>query len=113
MADIPTCLADYPYVVVRFSCWYCKRRGGARLSSLAEKHGAGCRLEALLDRVAFTCPYPRQPSRGRSKFRPYEPRCGIYLPDIENTDPPPPDEPPPPVDRRLRLVVNRKPDKAA
>ena len=113
MAKVPTCLADYPYVLVRFACWYCKRKGQARLATLAEKHGAGCALEDLLSRIAFTCPYPRYPSHRRQKFRKYEPRCGIYFPDIEETNPPPPDEPPPPVDRRLRLIVNKKPDEAA
>lgn len=113
MRKLPTCLANYPYVVVRFACWYCKRKGQARLATLAEKHGAACGLEELLDRIAFTCPYPRHPLRGRTKFRPYQPHCGIYFPDMETTEPPPPDEPPPATSRRPRLVVNNEPDQAA
>jgi hypothetical protein len=112
--DFPTCLANYPYVLVRFACWHCPRRGQARLATLAEKHGAACDLEALLDRVAFTCSYPRQPPDGRRKFRKYQPRCGIYLPDIEASQPPPPDEPPPVGEPgRPRLVVDNGPDEAA
>ena len=114
VTHFPNCLANYPYVLVRFACWHCPRHGQARLATLAEKHGANCGLETLLDRVAFTCAYPRQPPAGRTKFRKYQPRCGIYLPDIEASQPPPPDEPPPAGEPgRPRLVVDNEPDEAA
>lgn len=108
MPSRPTCLSDYPYVVVRFSCFTCQRWGKARLARLAEKHGAGIGLDTLLDRIAFSCPYPRKPPRGR-KHQKYHPKCGIYLPDIETTTPPPPDMPP----VKPMLVVNNDPDEAA
>jgi len=104
----PSCLANYPYVVVRFSCWLCPRRGQARLARLAERHGADIGLEELLDRVAFSCPYPRKSDQTR-KLQKYSPRCGIYLPDIETHSPRPPDEPP----TAPKLVVNNDPDQAA
>lgn len=92
-------LVEYPYVIVRFACVLCARRGQARLARLAERHGADITLEELLDRVAWTCPYPRP--RPGQKLPKYQPFCGIMLPDIERPRPRPPDVPCPP----LRLVV--------
>lgn len=94
------CLVDYPYVIVRFSCSYCRRRGKARLARLAERYGADITLEDLLNNVAWTCPLPR-PGRDHRKPQKYAARCGIYLPDLMMTGGPPPDLPP----AGLRLVI--------
>lgn len=99
-------LIDYPYVLVRFSCTMCRRRGQMRLARLAEKYGANITMDAVLHNVAWSCPLPR-PGSEHAKPQKYAPRCGIYLPDIEGR-PRPPDMPPTePVP--LRLV---KPDAA-
>lgn len=84
-------LVDYPYVVVRFACTYCRRRGRMRLARLADKYGADISIEALLNDVAWSCPLPR-PGRDHRKPQKYAARCGIYLPDIESS-PRPPDVP--------------------
>lgn len=94
-----------PFCVGRNPIWLTPRRHRSVYVLMRghEENGAGCKLEELLDRIAFTCPWPRHPPHGRTKLRKYEPRCGIYFPDIETTEPPPPDEPPPAVDRHPRL----------
>ena len=94
-------LLDYPFVLVRFACVLCSRRGQARLARLAERHGAEITLEELLDRVAWTCPYPRP--RPGQKLRKYQPFCGIMLPDLQGPGRPPPDLP-----RRALHVVAGK-----
>ena len=94
-------LVDYPFVLVRFACVLCSRRGQARLARLAERHGAEITLEELLDRVAWTCPYPRPRTRPGQKLRKYQPYCGIMLPDLDGPGPRrPPDLPRP----ALRVV---------
>lgn len=92
-------LVDYPYVVVRFSCSYCRRRGRVRLARLAEKYGADITIVDLLDNVAWSCPLPRLGANHR-KPQKYAARCGIYLPDLVTGGGPPPDLPP----AGLRLV---------
>lgn len=92
-------LVDYPYVLVRFSCTMCRRRGQARLARLADKYGAEMSYEDLLNAVAWSCPLPREGSQHRNPQK-YGARCGIYLPDIGEGSHPPPDLPP----AGLRLV---------
>ena len=99
----PRRLVDYPYILVRFDCSICHRRGQARLARLAEKHGAEITLEDLLDRVAYPCPYPRL-----RRPRKYQVGCGIKLPDIEGGSPRPPDRPGP----ILKLVAKKDADAA-
>lgn len=96
-------LVDYPWVVVRLSCRICPRHGRTRLARLAERYGAEIELEDMLDRIAWTCPYPRRPEPGR-KPRKYQPYCGIYLADFDGT-PRPPDRP---GGAGLRLVSSRE-----
>lgn len=86
-------LVDYPYVVVRISCSYCRRRGRVRLARLAEKYGADITIEELLNNVAWSCPLPRVGAWHR-KPQKYAARCGIYLPDLVTGAGPPPDLPP-------------------
>ena len=104
MTKTPRLLVEYPYVLVRFGCSICHRRGQARLARLAEKHGADITLEDLLDRVAYTCPYPRL-----RRPRKYQVGCGINLPDIEDRSPSPPDLPGSPI----KLIVNNDTGEAA
>ncbi|MFG1270814.1 hypothetical protein V5F40_22950 [Xanthobacter sp. DSM 14520] len=86
-------ILDYPWVVMRIACSVCARSGQTRLARLAEKHGAECSLEELLDRIAWTCPYPRlKPDQKARKYHVY---CGIYLPDLRLPAPRPPDFPGP------------------
>lgn len=92
-------LIEFPWVVVRFDCPVCGRAGRSRLVRLAAKYGADITLEDLLDRVAWTCPYPRRPPTGQ-KRRNLVIYCGIRFTDLANPTPPPPDTPGP----RLRLV---------
>lgn len=96
-------LAEYPYVVVRFACTICRRRGQMRLARAAEKYGADIGMLALMNNVAWSCPLPRRGSE-HAKAQKYGARCGIYLPDIGEGGPPP-DMPP----VALRIV---KPDAA-
>jgi len=97
-------LVDYPWVVVRIACPTCGRHGRTRL---AEKYGAEITLDDLLDRIAWTCPYPRHPPAGQ-KRRKLHVYSGVWLPDLVHLIPPPPHLPSP----RLRLVL-RDDDAAA
>lgn len=103
--DRDPCLIDYPYVLVRFRCTRCKRAGQSKLARLAEKFGADCPLEELLDIMAADCHLVRRPPLGRKpkKMGTY---CGIYLPDYEY-HPRPPDLP------RERMTVVRTDEDAA
>ncbi|MDF2620762.1 MAG: hypothetical protein K0S00_3421 [Xanthobacteraceae bacterium] len=96
-------LVEYPYVLVRFSCTMCRRRGQMRLVRLAEKYGADTSMLTVLNNVAWSCSLPRKGSEHR-KPQKYGARCGIFLPDLGGSGPPP-DMPP----VGLRLV---KPDAA-
>lgn len=87
----PDRLSNYPYVLVRVRCALCDRAGQYRLARLAAKWGSELTLDELLDRLSSTCPYPR-PSLLR-KARKYQPKCGIYLIDLERDPPLPPDRP--------------------
>ncbi|MGY2053200.1 hypothetical protein [Methylobacterium sp. JK268] len=86
-----TCLAEYPFVIVRVACGICaSRQGSYRLARLAEKYGADTPLERVLEGIAHDCSYP-PPDKVRGNQ--YHPRCHAYFPDL--TGPPkPPDLPP-------------------
>jgi len=101
MTDEPR-LIDYPYVLVRVSCRFCRRRGQYRLARIAAKWGAEISLEEVLDRIAYGCPWPR-PSQVR-KQRKHQGFCGIMLIDLERSPPRPPDMPP--AAAGLRLVAS-------
>ncbi|MFE1603310.1 hypothetical protein [Methylobacterium sp. ID0610] len=86
-----TCLAQYPYVIVRVACGMCaSRRGSYRLARLAERFGADTPLERVLEGIAADCPYP-PPDKVRGNQ--YHPRCHAYFPDLVEA-PRPPDLPP-------------------
>ena len=83
-------LSEYPWVLVRVACTYCPRSGQYRLARLAAKFGPEISLEDLLDRIAFDCPWRRDPgSRSPAK---YDPKCGSRFPDLDGA-PAPPDLP--------------------
>jgi hypothetical protein len=80
-------LADYPWIVVRVGCSFCKRGGQYRLARLVDKYGSEIPLEALLDRLAADCPW--RPDFGQPRPRKYEAKCGAYFPDLKRPQPPP------------------------
>ena len=103
MTDRPTCLAQYPYVVVRVACNLCPQRKGAyRLARLAEKLGAETPLHLVLERIAFDCPYPA-PHRARGNQ--YHPRCHARFVDLDGPVTPPDL---PPGMNQLRVIVGGK-----
>ena len=59
-----SCLAAYPYVVVRVACFMCPHRTGSyRLARLAAKDGPETPLMAVLDHIALDCPWRESPAR--------------------------------------------------
>lgn len=97
-----TLLAEYPFVIVRIECNLCGRSGSYRLARLAERFGADCTIENLLDQIAGQrCRYQRPWKVKRP--RKYVPYCHIMLPDLHGGAPP--DAPP---SQGIRLVVNNK-----
>jgi len=86
-----SCLADYPYVVLRARCNQCRRDHRYRLARLAEAYGAAATMDEVMDRLFRDCPYALRD--GRVKPRKYEARCLAYLPDL-HPRPRPPDLPP-------------------
>ena len=94
-------LSEFPWVVVRFDCVLCRRKGQYRLARLAAQVGPETELEIVLQHVAYDCPQMR-PDR---KARKYVANCGIRFTDLERRGGPPPDLPPAMV--RLRVVGGR------
>ena len=93
MGRRPTKLSNYPWVVVRFDCTLCKRRGRYSLARLAARYGPEQDLNGLLRELAHNCPWWNEQPRK------YEPRCGARLVDLEHNLPPR-DVPPEPVHRQ-------------
>lgn len=91
----PTCLAQFPYVVVRIACGMCaSRQGSYRLARLAEKYGSEMPLDEVLARISADCPYQRGPHRpGDREPGQYVPRCHAYFADLDRPVPRPPDLP--------------------
>lgn len=99
-SDEVTCLALYPFVIVRVACDHCQsRRGSYRLARLAAKHGPETPLRDVLAAIAHDCPRP-PPHEARGNQ--YHPRCHVHFPDLAGT-PRPPDLPPGLA--KLRLVM--------
>ena len=84
---MPDTLTTFPYVVVRVDCTLCARRGRYRLARLADKYGANCTLNELLELLAGDCKY-----RGRPRH-PIRPGCGARFKDLEGPNRPRPDTP--------------------
>lgn len=92
-------LASYPWIVVRFACRRCGRGGAYRLARLAAKFGSEMRLDDLVVRISYDCPW-----RGDDRNKAAAERCEAYLPDLERRTPP--DLPPGLM--RLQLVKGGK-----
>lgn len=103
--DPPPRIRDYPYIVVRVECSVCGRKGAYRLADLAERYGAVCTLDDLLEhlrKVRRPCAWPLPwtiPKRRKMQMV-----CHIQLPDWWFSRPPP-DTPP---EGGVRLVVNNE-----
>ena len=81
-----TSLLDYPWVVVRFRCHFCRRRKDARLAGLASDFGEHTTLKLLLSAFIRRCAWdPSNPARKPQKSGR---KCGAYLMDIGRTSPP-------------------------
>jgi hypothetical protein len=81
-----TSLLDFPWVVVRFRCHFCRRRKDARLAGLARDFGEHTTLKLLLSEFIKRCRWdPRNPARKPQK---YGMKCGAYMPDIGRVGPP-------------------------
>ena len=78
----PTKLSNYPWVVVRFDCVFCTRRGRYSLARLAAQYGPEQDLDGLLHELAHDCPWWNE------RARKYEPRCGARLVDLVHNLPP-------------------------
>ncbi|MBA4220897.1 MAG: hypothetical protein C0458_09245 [Methylobacterium sp.] len=81
-----TSLLDFPWVIVRFRCHFCRRRKDARLAGLASDFGEHTTLKLLLSAFVRRCAWdPTNPARKPQK---YGRKCGAYLMDIGRTSPP-------------------------
>ena len=84
--DEETLLRDYPWVVVRVRCYFCRRCGDARLAVLAAKHGPYISMGRLIIETMKDCEWaPWSPSRKPQK---YGRKCGLYCLDLRRPDPP-------------------------
>lgn len=79
-------LRDYPWVVVRMRCHFCRRGGDVRLAVFAEKYGAYATLGRLVVEFIKGCEWaPWNPTRRPQK---YGMKCGGYCMDLRRPDPP-------------------------
>lgn len=81
-----TSLLDFPWVVIRFRCHFCKRSKDARLAGLASEFGEHSTLKLLLSAFIRGCQW--DPTNPRWKPQKYGRKCGAYLMDIGRTSPP-------------------------
>jgi len=79
-------LRDFPWVVVRFSCYYCRRRANKRLAALVWHYGMHATLAQLV--AAFRRPCPWRHDNLERRPQKYGMKCGAYCPDIGRTSPP-------------------------
>lgn len=84
--DLDMPLRDFPWVILRFRCQYCRRGGDSRLAVLAWRHGAHATLRDLLDIFMSRCPW--DPHSLERKPQKYGMRCGAYCPDVGRQGPP-------------------------
>lgn len=81
-----TLLRDYPWVVVRMRCHFCKRGGDARLAVLAAKYGPYITMGRLVIAFMKECTWaPWNPARKPQK---YGMKCGGFCMDLRRPDPP-------------------------
>lgn len=81
-----TMLRDFPWVVVRLRCHFCKRGGDARLAVLSAKYGPYITMGRLIVEFIDGCAWaPWNPTWNPLK---YGRKCGGYCPDLRRPDPP-------------------------
>lgn len=92
MREQPPCptpstpLLDYPWIIVRFRCHYCKRARDSRLAALAARYGPETMVGELIHVFMSRCLWsPRNPEW---KLRKYGHKCGAYCPDLWRVGPP-------------------------
>lgn len=79
-------LRDYPWVVVRMRCHFCRRGGDVRLAIYADKYGAYATLGQMVIEFIKGCEWaPWNPTRRPQK---YGMKCGGYCMDLRRPDPP-------------------------
>lgn len=84
--DEGTMLRDFPWVVVRMRCYFCRRGGDVRPAVYAEKYGAYATVGHLVIEFIKGCEWaPWNPTRRPQK---YGMKCGGYCPDLSRPDPP-------------------------
>lgn len=81
-----TSLLDFPWVVVRFRCQFCRRSRDARLATLAWLYGEHATLRWLLSEFRKPCAW--SPAALERKPQKYGRKCGAYCPDIGRHGPP-------------------------
>lgn len=102
--DEETALRDYPWVVVRLRCPWCRRGGNYKLADIAAKHGSRITIGSIVVAFMEGCEWrPWNPARKPQK---YGMKCGGYCPDLRRPDPP--DLPPSKIG--LNLVEGGKDD---
>lgn len=81
-----TMLRDYPWVVVRMRCHFCRRGGDVRLAVYAAKYGPYITLGRLVVEFIKGCKWsPWDPTWKPQK---YGMKCGGFCPDLRRPDPP-------------------------
>lgn len=79
-------LRDFPWVVVRMRCHFCRRGGDARLAVLSAKHGPYITMGRLIVEFMKECAWaPWNPERRPQK---YGMKCGGFCMDLRRPDPP-------------------------
>jgi hypothetical protein len=81
-----TNLRDYPWVVVRLRCHFCRRGGDYRLADIAAKHGPYITMGRIVFAFVGGCRWaPWNPERKPQK---YGMKCGGFCPDLLRPEPP-------------------------
>ncbi len=84
--DEETQLRDFPWVIVRLRCPWCRRGGDYRLADVASKHGSRTTIGRIVIAFMEECEWrPWNPARKPQK---YGMKCGGYCPDLRRPDPP-------------------------
>lgn len=79
-------LRDFPCVVVRLRCLFCRRGGDYRTADVAAKHGSYITMGRIIVAFVQTCAYsPWNPARKPQK---YGAKCGAYCLDLRRQGPP-------------------------
>lgn len=81
-----TPLRDYPWIVVRLRCHFCRRGGDYRLADIVAKHGPRITMGRIVVGFVGGCHWaPWNPTRKPQK---YGMKCGGFCPDLRASRPP-------------------------